>query len=107
MNTYLNHVHILFDLHPTISMASLIKDVKIATNLWLRANPDFPHFESWGEGYYAMSIGPDAVEGCIKYIRTQEQHHSKSDLIDEMRQLASRFSLTWHDDDFPSPLDKS
>jgi len=31
-----DHIHILSDLHPSVSLADYIKTIKVATSLWLK-----------------------------------------------------------------------
>jgi REP element-mobilizing transposase RayT len=39
-----DHVHLLSDLHPSIALADFVKDIKVASSLWLKSNGNFPHF---------------------------------------------------------------
>lgn len=57
-------------------------------------------FESWGVGYYAVSIGVDGIEGCRNYIINQEIHHNGEDLLSEMLQMAMSNGINWHPDDW-------
>ena len=50
-----NHIHILSDLHPTVCLADLIKDIKTASNLWMKETGNYPKFESWAEGYCGLT----------------------------------------------------
>ncbi|MGN0219609.1 MAG: IS200/IS605 family transposase, partial [Muribaculaceae bacterium] len=56
MNGIADHIHMLIDIHPTVAIADLVKDLKQNSNRWMKENPKFSRFESWGEGYYAVSI---------------------------------------------------
>jgi putative transposase len=40
-----NHIHILSDLHPSVSLANFVKDIKVATSLWMKESGGFPEFE--------------------------------------------------------------
>jgi putative transposase len=39
-----DHLHLLIGLHPTVSLASLIKDIKISSSTWIKDNNLFPGF---------------------------------------------------------------
>ena len=39
-----DHIHILSDLHPSVSLADCIKSIKVATSLWMKQSNDFPLF---------------------------------------------------------------
>ena len=100
MNGIADHIHLLIDIHPTVAIADLVKDIKQHSNRWTRENPDFPRFESWGEGYYAVSIGINDIESCKQYIMGQEEHHRVHNLLDEMEEMAGRNGLEWYADDW-------
>ena len=100
INGMADHVHMLVDIHPTISVATFVKEVKQWSSNWLRSNANFPMFESWGVGYYAISIGVDGIDGCRNYIINQEIHHSAEDLLSEMLHMAMSNGINWHPDDW-------
>lgn len=96
-----NHIHLLIDLSPTISVSNLVKDIKLATNNWIKQNNDkFPYFTCWGEGYYAASISIAELESCKNYIMNQEQHHLKSNLMNEMEDMAKKYGFDWYEKDW-------
>lgn len=95
-----DHVHMLIDLHPSIALADLVKEIKTASNLWLKENPHFPKFDRWGSGYYAVSISCDEMEACKNYIMNQETHHLGTGFMAEMEWMALKNSLTWYKDDW-------
>ena len=99
MNGISDHIHMLVDIHPSISLSDLVKEVKQSSSLWLRDNPNFPKFDMWGEGYFAESIGNEGVESCKQYILNQEEHHGKISLVDELKNMAYRNGHEWYDKD--------
>ncbi|PKD43407.1 IS200/IS605 family transposase [Rhodohalobacter barkolensis] len=42
-----NHIHILIDLHPSVSLANLIKDIKLASSDFIKRENLFPKFTGW------------------------------------------------------------
>ena len=100
INGVTNHVHILLNLHPSVALANLLKEVKVSTSLWMQRNAKFPDFESWGKGYFASSVSPNSVEACIKYIDNQESHHAGVDFGKEMEKFCRQYGLEWFDDDW-------
>lgn len=95
-----DHIHILINLHPDISLSALVKSVKQSSSLWLHRNINFPHFDKWQSGYFAGSVGPDGVERCKKYIENQEQHHLKEEFISEMEWMINKYELQWYKEDW-------
>lgn len=100
MNGIPNHIHILVDVHPTIALADLLKELKQSSSVWLKGNPSFPYFCGWGRGYYAVSLGVDGIEDCKNYIINQEDHHITQDMRDEMEYLQRKNGLSWYEDDW-------
>ena len=50
INGIANHIHILFDLNPTIALSDIIREIKLSTNKWIRLNAGkFPYFWSWAD----------------------------------------------------------
>ncbi len=50
-----DHVHILCDLHLTITLADFIRDNKTSSSIWLKQTGKFLKFEGWAEGYAAFT----------------------------------------------------
>ena len=71
-----NHVHLLFDLPATCSLAHAVQKLKGSSSRWM--GDGF----SWQEGYGAFSVSPSQVEVVKKYIQGQE-HHRKRDFEEE------------------------
>jgi putative transposase len=82
-----DHIHILTDLNPAISVASLVKDIKVASSLHIKQNTIFPNFVEWQEGYGAFTYSMREKEILIEYIKNQEEHHKKVDFREEYRQI--------------------
>ncbi|PKD43881.1 hypothetical protein CWD77_07680 [Rhodohalobacter barkolensis] len=47
MNGTENHIHILIHLHPSVSLANLIKDIKLASSDFIKRENLFPKFTGW------------------------------------------------------------
>ncbi len=78
-----NHVHILSDLHPNISLADYVKDIKVASSIWAKESGKFPTFRGWAEGYGAFTVAYRNKQTVINYIKNQEEHHRKISVKEE------------------------
>ncbi len=87
INGIANHVHILVDIHPTISCSSLVMEIKRETSRWMKGIKLFPNFEGWGKEYAAFSCSRSDRDRIIEYIKNQEQHHMKCSYEDELRDI--------------------
>ena len=70
-----DHLHILTHLHPTVPLASLIKDIKISSHSYIDYHGLFPEFQNWQNGYGAFTYSRDAFPNLMSYIENQEVHH--------------------------------
>lgn len=82
-----NHIHILSDLHPTIALADFIKEIKTASNAWMKESGECPKFTSWAEGYCALTYSYRDKKMIVNYIKNQKDHHKKVTFEDEYRAL--------------------
>ncbi|WP_300599631.1 IS200/IS605 family transposase [Niabella sp.] len=87
INGVADHIHIFSDLHPCISLADYVKDIKIASNSWMKNSGLFPDFEGWQEGYGAFTYSIGEKDKIINYIRNQKEHHKKELFHDEFKRL--------------------
>jgi REP element-mobilizing transposase RayT len=82
-----DHVHILSSLHPSVSLAGLIKDVKTGSSRWIKQERIFRMFSHWQDGYAAFTHSKAEIEGLIEYIKGQEEHHRRTTFAEEYRSL--------------------
>ncbi len=82
-----NHLHIVFDLHPSVALATLVKDVKVSSSIWIKENGLYPQFIGWAEGYGAFTLSLKEKDRVIKYVMNQQEHHRKVSFRDEYVQL--------------------
>lgn len=87
LNGIEDHLHIATSLHPTVSLADLVKAIKTGSSKWIKENNIFPQFHHWQEGYGAFTCSIRDKNALIEYIKNQETHHQRMDFLDEYRQL--------------------
>jgi putative transposase len=90
-----DHIHILSDLHPSTSLADYVKDIKVASSLWMKSSGKFPRFEGWQDGYGAFTYSIRERDMIINYIKKQKEHHKSERFIDEYKR-----TLIEHEVDF-------
>lgn len=72
-----DHIHIIVNIHPTVCVADLVKDIKVSSTLFIKREKLFPNFIGWQNGYGAFTYAPDALDNLIRYVQNQEEHHAK------------------------------
>jgi putative transposase len=82
-----NHLHLLTDIHPSVAVAEFMRDVKVASSLWMKNSGFFPAFRGWADGYGAFTCSYFNIERLIDYIKNQQEHHRKVTFEGEYRKL--------------------
>ncbi len=82
LNIQRDHVHLLLQVEPSVSVAQVVQILKGGTSLKMRR--EFPELEEflwgdsfWADGYFAESIGTVQEEMIRKYIREQQRDQSR------------------------------
>ena len=81
------HVHILTHIHPTMALATLVKDIKISSSKFIKEERLFSKFKAWQEGYGAFTYAIKDKERLMRYIDNQIEHHKGISFEDEFRDL--------------------
>ena len=82
-----DHVHLLFRLPPTITLAHAISVIKANSSRWMREHGT--RF-AWQKGYGAFSVSSSNVSAVIRYIDTQEHHHRRRSYEQEFKALLDK-----------------
>jgi putative transposase len=88
-----DHLHILTHVHPTIAIATLVKDIKLASDDLIKNEDVFPDFNGWQDGYGAFSESVKAKERLMNYIINQEEHHREITFQDEYKSLLEEHDI--------------
>ena len=86
-----DHVHLLFGLSRTISLAELVKGLKTSSTKMMREKGHGAF--SWQTGYGAFSVSESNKRAVIEYIVNQETHHRKMTFQEEIRALLKKHSV--------------
>ena len=87
INAVEDHVHILTSLHPSIALADFVKDIKVATSVWIKERGLFPGFRGWQEGYGAFTASHQDKDRLIEYIKNQQEHHRVKSFREELQEM--------------------
>ncbi|MBD0286887.1 MAG: IS200/IS605 family transposase [Flavisolibacter sp.] len=82
-----DHLHIFSDLHPSISLADYIKDIKQGSGNWMKDSGLFPKFKGWQDGYGAFTYNIKEKQTIIDYVKNQKEHHKTETFYDEYKRL--------------------
>lgn len=90
-----DHVHLLSTLSRTCDVATMVKEVKRGSSLWLKTKSAELQDFAWQGGYGIFSIGQSQVEAVRAYIAGQEEHHRKVTFQEEFRRLLERYEIAF------------
>jgi REP element-mobilizing transposase RayT len=88
-----DHIHIVTYLHPTVALASLVKDIKIASSEHIKSSQLFHDFDGWQTGYGAFTYSYKDKDRLIEYVKTQDQHHKKHNYKEELIGLLNEHGI--------------
>jgi len=88
-----DHIHIMCDIHPTICLSDLVKDIKLASSSWMKEGSLFPAFDQWQEGYGAFTYSIREKQMIMNYIKNQKPHHFKETFYDEFKRLLTEHGI--------------
>ena len=82
-----DHIHILCNLHRTITIAKLVEEVKTSSSARIKEEgPELVNFH-WQNGYGAFSVSQSNVDEVRRYVLNQEEHHRRRTFQEEFRLL--------------------
>ena len=88
-----DHVHVLCNLHRTISIAKLVEELKKSSSARIKEQgPQLREFH-WQNGYGVFSVSQSNVPQVKTYIANQEEHHRTRTFQEEFRLLLTRHGV--------------
>jgi len=90
-----DHIHIITHLHPSVSLASLVKDIKIASSEHIKRNALFTNFRGWQDGYGAFTYSIREKDRLIEYVKNQEEHHRTKSFREEYIELLKEHGVEY------------
>lgn len=92
-----DHLHIATHIHPTVALAPLIKDIKLATSTFISKDLLFEKFGGWQDGYAAFTYCYKEKDRLIEYIKNQENHHKTISFKDELVTLLEEHGIEFEE----------
>ncbi len=95
IGSVIDHMHGLFILKRTLSVADTVGAIKQGTSAWIKqqkreeADPYLVKF-AWQAGYAAFSVSPANAEAARSYIANQEEHHRRHGFQEEYRNFLTK-----------------
>jgi REP element-mobilizing transposase RayT len=90
-----DHVHILCNLHRTMSVAKLVEEIKTSSSARIKEEGTALSDFHWQNGYGAFSVSQSNVQQVYDYIANQEEHHRMRTFQEEYRLLLERHQIAF------------
>ncbi len=87
-----DHVHLLIQVPPTLSLAKAVATIKSNSSRWAREDG---HRLVWQQGYGAFSVSASVVPTVVEYIRNQKEHHKRMSFDAEFLELLKKHSVEY------------
>ena len=95
INSVEDHVHILFELAPTVPVSQAVEEVKKSSSKWIKTQgAEFAGF-AWQAGYGAFAVSESNVPTVRDYIAGQQEHHRRKSFQEEYRAFLEKHRVTF------------
>ena len=93
LNSMPDHLHLLCESPPTLSMSDAMRIVKTNSTRWVHEELRKPF--GWQTGYAAFSVSRSNVTAVANYIEAQEAHHRKRTFEEEFVELLIKHGVDY------------
>lgn len=93
INSMPDHVHILFRVSKTITIADVMEEVKKSTSKWMKIQQNGEPSFYWQRGYGAFSLSGSHLNVVTKYIANQKKHHKHMTYREEVERLMRKYKV--------------
>lgn len=92
-----DHIHILIGMKPACCLSDLVREVKKASNAFVKEKGFIKFKFEWQEGYGAFSYSHSALDNVISYIQNQKEHHRKKSFKEEYIGFLKKFEVEYNE----------
>lgn len=92
-----DHIHFFIDYKGHILIEDLVREVKKASNTFIKERRFTPYKFEWQSGYGAFSYGNSQKSAVINYVMNQKEHHKKKTFQEEYLELLKLFDVEFDD----------
>lgn len=90
-----DHLHLFTGLNPKQSISELMRLVKGDSSEFINANALTSRKFHWQEGYGAFSNSRSQIDGVVKYILNQKEHHNRKTFKEEYINILKRNEIEY------------
>ena len=90
-----DHIHALFALSRTHSIAAVVKEIKRTSSGFAKELAQELAKFHWQNGYGAFSVSQSNLQEVVVYIQNQEEHHKRVTFQDEYRAFLKAYGIEY------------
>lgn len=98
INGVADHIHFLIGMKPNCNLSDLVREVKKASNEFIKERKFCAFPFKWQEGYGAFSYSQSNYGNVISYIQNQKEHHQNQSFRDEYKSFLKEFEIEYKDE---------
>ncbi len=93
-----DHIHFLIGQKPSCCLSDLVREVKKASDDFIKERNFTKYNFQWQEGYGAFSYSDSSLDKVIRYIKNQKEHHRVISFKEEYIEFLKRFKVEYKDE---------
>lgn len=97
INNMPDHLHLFVGLNPKQSISELMRLVKGDSSEFINKESLTERKFYWQEGYGAFTNSRSQIDGVVKYILNQKEHHAKKTFRDEYIDILSDYAIEYEE----------
>ena len=96
INSMSDHIHILVGITPDIAISDLVRDIKANSSKFINKQRWIAGRFEWQTGFAAFSYAHSQLNTVARYIKNQEEHHSRQTFREEYLAFLERFDVSYN-----------
>ena len=96
INSMPDHIHILVGITPDIAISDLVRDIKANSSKFINKQRWIEGWFEWQTGFAAFSYAHSQLNTVARYIKNQEEHHSRQTFREEYLAFLERFDVPYN-----------
>ena len=97
INSVDDHVHILFNMSRTVTLAQVVEDIKKSSSKWIKTQGEGLAQFAWQAGYGGFSVSESNLPKVANYIQNQEKHHRVKTFQEEYREFLNKHNIEFNE----------
>ena len=92
-----NHIHIFLNIKPSCCISDLVREIKKASNAYVKENGLSKFKFEWQSGFGAFTYSKSDIGNVIHYINNQKEHHRKHTFKEEFLNFIEEFQIEYNE----------